>query len=187
MNVWCASALKFQLPDVAGWFAPFTLESFAPNTMCRFTLAPSGATHFHPPRRIPDRPQNHSALVAVPSHLQRHHTVVSYQGRASDGPPCRPTGRQARPGKVRHRRVHHRRLLCKPRRTCRWIDDSSDDDDDDSRASRHLRLPDKRTRSYLVTPSARAYGSQVRFYPLPIRHAVRLRALNPQMRPVRPA
>jgi hypothetical protein len=30
VNVWRAAALKFQLPDIAGWFAPFAMKSLAP-------------------------------------------------------------------------------------------------------------------------------------------------------------
>jgi hypothetical protein len=54
------------------------------------------------------------------------------------------------------------------------------DDDDDSRAPPHPRPHDNRTRIILVTPPARACGSQVRFHPLRIRHAFVLRALKPQ-------
>ncbi len=40
MNVWCAAPLKFQLPNVAGRFAPFASESFAPQHHVPFHARP---------------------------------------------------------------------------------------------------------------------------------------------------
>ena len=58
--------------------------------------------------------------------------------------------------------------------------DDSSDNDDDSRASRHPQ-PTRQFNcvTYLVTPSAHAYGSRVRFHPLHIRHAVRIGCSEP--------
>ena len=46
MNVWCAASLKFELPDVADWFAPFALESFAPQDHVPLHAGPVGGDAF---------------------------------------------------------------------------------------------------------------------------------------------